>query len=230
MRVKQKSPAEVTHWSQSIEGVKKISSPNQSVEGSNKNTHIKDYEYMIAVYQYFASGKIQRPLSFTNEVYIFKIKWSMRVNYRISYAKEVQYPSYRTHQTLFSYHIYNRFKFQPKQNFMHFLGTSAILSWNKHRLKINSLTFLQNEFSHSKCFQKVFSFKWGASALRFRVPGWARTPIQWKKAFWKHFDCENSFCKKVKEFILSRGWFQLKMAELPKKCMKFCFGWNLKRL
>ena len=41
------------------------------------------------------------------------------------------------------------------------------------------LDFLQNEFSHSKCFQKAFlSLEWGASALRLRVPGWARTPIQ----------------------------------------------------
>ena len=79
-------------------------------------------------------SNFHQPLSFTNEVYIFRIKWSMRVNYRISYAKEVQYPSYQTHETLFSYHIYNRFKFQPKQNFMHFLGSSAILSWTFQKM------------------------------------------------------------------------------------------------
>ena len=44
--------------------------------------------------------------------------------------------------------------------------------------------------------KKLFSFEWGASALRLRVPGWARTPIQVKETFWKHFECENSFCKK----------------------------------
>ena len=59
------------------------------------------------------------------------------------------------------------------------------------------LDFLQNEFLHSKCFQKAFFLlEWGESALRLRVPGWARTLIQLKKAFWKHFECENLFCKK----------------------------------
>ena len=44
--------------------------------------------------------------------------------------------------------------------------------------------------------KSIFFIEWGASALRLRVPGWERTPIQWKNAFWKHFECENSFCKK----------------------------------
>ena len=50
--------------------------------------------------------------------------------HKMSYLKEVQYPSDRTQQKLLSYHIYNRFKFQTKQNFMHFLRSSAIESWN----------------------------------------------------------------------------------------------------
>ena len=141
----------------------------------------------------------------------------------------------------------NIYLIKRTKNYFHITSTIASnfnqskISWFFHdfsHFKLQSaptqdkfLDFLQNEFSHSKCFQKAFfSLEWGASALRLRVPGWARTPIQWKKAFWKHFECENSFCKKVKEFILSRCLFQLKMAELPKKCMKFCFGWNLKRL
>ena len=132
-------------------------------------------------------SNFHQPLSFTNEVYIFRIKWSMHINYRISYAKEVQYPSYRTHQTLFSYHIYNRFKFQPKQNFMHFLGTSAILSWNKHRLKINSLTFLQNEFSHSKCFQKAFFHGMGGKRFALARARMGTHPHSIKKSFLKTF-------------------------------------------
>ena len=39
------------------------------------------------------------------------------------------------------------------------------------------LDFLENEFSHSKYFQKAFfSLEWEASALRLRVHGWYAHP------------------------------------------------------
>ena len=112
---------------------------------------------------------ISQPLTFTNKVYIFKIKWSIHVNYKIFYLKEVWYPSDQTHQKLFSYHISNRFKFQTKQNFMHFLGSSDILSWNQTRLKINSLTFYKMNF-HTWMFPKSFFFiEWGCVPIRARA-------------------------------------------------------------
>ena len=76
------------------------------------------------------------------------------------YMKEAEHSSYRTHQKLFSYHMYNWFKFEPKQNLMYFFMISSILSFNQPRLKINSLTFCNKIFVFSKlkfisfsCFQ-----------------------------------------------------------------------------
>ena len=63
------------------------------------------------------------------------------------YMKEAKHSSYRTHQKLFSYHMYNWFKFEPKQNFMYFFMISSILSFNQPRLKINSLTFCNMIFT-----------------------------------------------------------------------------------
>ena len=94
------------------------------------------------------------------------------------------------------------------------------------------LDFLQNEFSHSKCFQKAFfSFEWGASALRLRVPGWARTPIQMKKSFLETFKCENSFCKKSRNLSSVGSDFSLKCLNFPKNAWNFALfeiwsGWR----
>ena len=62
------------------------------------------------------------------------------------HMKEAKYLPYQTHQKLFSYHTYNCFKFQPKQNFYDFFMISAILSFNQPRLKINSLAFCKMIF------------------------------------------------------------------------------------
>ena len=106
---------------------------------------------------------------------------------------------------------------------MHFLRSSAIESWNQPRLKINSLDFYKMNFHTQHVSKKLFSFEWGASALRLRVPGGARTPIQVKKSFWKHVDCENSFCKKSRNLSWVGDGFSFQWLNFSKKCMKFCF-------
>ena len=75
------------------------------------------------------------------------------------YMKEAKHSSYRTHQKLFSYHMYNWFKFEPKQNFMYFFMISSILSFNQPRLKINSLTFYKMIFHVHNVSKKLFSLK-----------------------------------------------------------------------
>ena len=69
--------------------------------------------------------------------------------------------------------------------------------------------------------KSIFSFEWGASALRLRVPGWARTPIQWKKAFWNHFKCENSFCKKSRNLSWVGADWSLKWMKSWKNAWNF---------
>ena len=73
------------------------------------------------------------------------------------------------------------------------------------------LDILQNEFLHAlKMFPKrIFSLEWGCVPIQARASAKRLPPIQEKKCFLEHFECENSFCKKLKKFILSRGWFQL---------------------
>ena len=100
----------------------------------------------------------------------------------------------------------------------------AILNFNRTRLKINSLTFYKMNFHTQNVSKKhFFSLKWGCVPIRARASAKRLPSIQMKKSFLETFWVWNSF-------ILSRGWFQLSMAELLKKCMKFCFVWNLKRL
>ena len=92
------------------------------------------------------------------------------------------------------------------------------------------LDFLQNEFSHSKCFQKVFfSLEWECVPIRARASAKRLPPIQVKKAFWKHFEIENKFCKKSRNLSWVGAGFSFKWLNFSKKCMKFCFVWNLKR-
>ena len=105
----------------------------------------------------------------------------------IFYVKEVWYPSDQTHQKLFSYHISNRFKFQTKQNFMHFLGSSDILSWNQTRLKINSLTFYKMNF-HTWMFPKSFFFIWmGGKRFALARARMGTHPHSMKKCFLETF-------------------------------------------
>ena len=66
-----------------------------------------------------------------------------------------------------------------------------------------------------------FSFEWEASASRLRVLGWARTPVEWKKAFWKHFECENSYCTKSRNLSWVGADFSWKWLNFPKNAWTF---------
>ena len=109
---------------------------------------------------------------------------------------------------------------------MHFLRSSAIESWNQPRLKINSLTFYKMNFHTQNVSKKLFSFEWGASALRLRVPGWARTLIQWKKLFGNMLSVKIHFVKSQGIYLESglvsalNGWTSQKMHEIL-LCLKF---------
>ena len=64
----------------------------------------------------------------------------------------------------------------------------------------------------------------GASALR--LPGWARTPIQWKKAFWKHLSVRIHFVKSQRIYLDSWLVLALIVWTSPKMhesllCLKF---------
>ena len=87
-----------------------------------------------------------------------------------------------------------------------FHGFSAILSFNQPRLKINSLTLYKMNFHTQNVSKKVFHWM-GASAVRSRVPGWARTPHSNEKSFLENFKSENWFCKKSRNlFWVEADW------------------------
>ena len=104
---------------------------------------------------------------------------------------------------------------------MHFLGSSAILSWNQPRLKINSLTFLQNEFSHSKCFQKAFFHGMGGKRFALARARMGTHPHSMKKSFLEKFKCENSSCKKSRNLSWVGSDFSLKCLNFPKNAWNF---------
>ena len=75
--------------------------------------------------------------------------------------------------------------------------------------------------------KSFFSFEWGgASALRLRVPGWARTLIQWKKLFGNMLSVKIHFVKSQGIYLESglvsafNGWTSQKMHEIL-LCLKF---------
>ena len=75
------------------------------------------------------------------------------------YSRKLQYPSYRAHQKLFSYHIYKPLHISNKAKFHSFFGKFSHLKLKSAPTQDKFLDFLQNEFSHLKWFQKAF-FHW----------------------------------------------------------------------
>ena len=81
----------------------------------------------------------------------------------------------------------------------------AILNFNRTRLKINSLTFCKHILNLRMLSHRIFQ-RMGVRALRARASATRLLPIHWK------IRCESilkfKIClQKVKEFILSRGWW-----------------------
>ena len=83
------------------------------------------------------------------------------------------------------------------------------------------LDFLQNEFSHSTCFQKAFFIEWGCGPIRARASAKRLPPIQMKKAFWIHVECENSFCKRSRNLSWVGAGFSFQWRNFSKN------AWNL---
>ena len=151
----------------------------------------------------------------------------MRVNIKIFHLKEVWHPSYPTHPKWFSSHIYNRFKFQTKQNFMHFLRSSAIERLKPAPTQDKVLDFLQNEFSHSKCFQKAFFHLNGGQALcAWACPDGHAPQFNEKMLFGNILGVKIHFVKSQGIYLESglvsafNGWTSQKMHEIL-LCLKF---------
>ena len=75
--------------------------------------------------------------------------------------------------------------------------------------------------------KSVFSLECGCVSTRARASAKRLPPpFKWKKAFWKHFESENSFCKKSRNYFESglvsafNGWTSQKMHEIL-LCLKF---------
>ena len=124
--------------------------------------------------------------------------------------------NYLQEQKLFSYHIYNCFKFERKQNFVFFFFNLCHFELKSAPTQDKFLDFLQNTFQklkmlpvHTKppanfgaiLFGGDLCCKHGSKfrpklAKRFGVvcPSAIRS-IHWKKAFWKHFQLCKVFCK-----------------------------------
>ena len=104
---------------------------------------------------------------------------------------------------------------------MHFLRSSAIESWNQPRLKINSLTFYKMNFHTQHVSKKLFSLNEGACPSGHAQAQSACPPFKRKKAFWKHFECENSFCKKSRNLSWVGAGFSFKWLNFSKNAWNF---------
>ena len=62
------------------------------------------------------------------------------------HMKEVKYLPYQTHRKLFSYHMYNCFKFQPKRNFMLFFHDFSHFKLQSAPTQDKFLDFLKINF------------------------------------------------------------------------------------
>ena len=83
-----------------------------------------------------------------------------------------------------------------KEKFYAFFGKFSHLKLKSAPTQDKFLDFLQNEFSHSKYFQKAFFIWMGVRAHPGTRKRKALAPhSNEKKAFWKHYERENSFCK-----------------------------------
>ena len=84
--------------------------------------------------------------------------------------------------------------------------------------KIKSLFFLKL----AKCFQKAFfHLNGGACPSGHAQAQSACPPFKWKKAFWKHFECENSFCKKSRNLSWVGAGFSFKWLNFSKNAWNF---------
>ena len=92
---------------------------------------------------------------------------------------------------------------------MHFLGTSAILSWNKHRLKINSLTFF------------LFSWSGGQALCACACPDGHAPPFHEKKLFENILSVKIHFVKKSRNLSWVGAYFSLKWLKFPKNAWNF---------
>ena len=104
---------------------------------------------------------------------------------------------------------------------MHFLRSSAIESWNQPRLKINSLTFYKMNFHTQNVSKKHFFIEWGCVPIRARASAKRLPPIQMKKAFWKHYELENSVCKKSRNLSWVGSGFSLQWLNFSKNAWNF---------
>ena len=86
------------------------------------------------------------------------------------------------------------------------------------------LDFFQNEFSHSACFQKAFFIWMGGKRFALARARMGTLPhSNEKKAFWKHFECENSFCKKSRNLSWVGAGFSFQWLNFSKNAWNFAF-------
>ena len=86
------------------------------------------------------------------------------------------------------------------------------------------LDFLQHDFSKLNLLQKAFFFfhlNGGQALCACACPDGHAPPFKWKKAFWKYFECENSFCKKSRNLSWGGVDFNLKWLNFPKNAWYF---------
>ena len=154
----------------------------------------------------------------------FQNQMLMRVNIKIFYLKEVQHPSYQhTPKMIFISHL-QPLQISNKAKFHAFFEKFSHLPVNLKPAPTQDkfLNFLQNEFSHSKCFQKAF-FTWmgvrAHSGTRKRKA--LAPPHPSEKTFWKHFECKNSFCKKSRNLSRVLCGFSFKWLKFSKNARNF---------
>ena len=83
------------------------------------------------------------------------------------------------------------------------------------------LDFLQNEFSHSNVFKKiVITWMWGKRFALARARMGTHLHSM-KKSFWKHFECENSFCKKPRNLSWVGAGFSFQWLNFSKNAWNF---------
>ena len=105
---------------------------------------------------------------------------------------------------------------------MHSLRSSAIESWNKPRLKINSLTFYKMNFHIQNVSKKLFFIWMGVRAHPGTRKRKALAPhSNEKKNFLESFWVWNSFCKKSRNLSWVGAGFSFQWLNFSKSAWNF---------
>ena len=132
----------------------------------------------------------------------------MHVNIKIFYLKKFSIQVIKHAKMIFISHL-QTLQILNKAKFHAFFEKFSHWKLKPAPTQDKFLDFLQNEFSHSKCVQRAFFHLNGGQRFALARGRIGTHPHSSEKSYLETFWVWKFILQKVKEFILSRGWFQL---------------------